>query len=302
MSNSGLPSATSYFSTPENNLDPRLFHGRSLQSWARTGILTLLYDFLNTEYRHSDLWAHAWLAGSGVSYQWSAARDPGDLDCLVGIDYFQFRKANPSYQGLSNTEISNQINEDFRNGLQHKTANWNGYELTFYVNPGATDIRSIRPYAAYDLTYNEWTVSPDPHAHAPQNPQWEGVAKSDKGMAASASMRFNQALQDVQTSHSDATRRNAERRMQAAAEQAIALFDEIHQNRTQAFSSTGEGYTDFHNYRWQAGKQEGTIQMLRGIKDYVKNAREQANLSTYGVELPTTDVLIRRAALYRSKG
>jgi hypothetical protein len=39
-----------------------------------------------------------WLAGSAVSYQWSAAREPGDLDVLIGVDYIQFRKAHPEYK------------------------------------------------------------------------------------------------------------------------------------------------------------------------------------------------------------
>jgi hypothetical protein len=91
---------------------------------------------------------------------------------LVGVDYIKFRKANPEYVGLSDSEISNQINEEFREGLQPGTENWNGYELTFYVNAGATDIRSIKPYAAYDLKYDDWTVTPDPNAAPPQNPDW----------------------------------------------------------------------------------------------------------------------------------
>ena len=90
-------SATSYFSKPEESLDPKLFDGTHLKGWVRNGLLHLLFDFLREEYRHPDLWAHVWIAGSGVSYQWSAAREPGDLDVLIGIDYLQFRRANPEY-------------------------------------------------------------------------------------------------------------------------------------------------------------------------------------------------------------
>ncbi|CAB5219002.1 hypothetical protein UFOVP221_15 [uncultured Caudovirales phage] len=290
--------ATSYFSAPASTLDPELFEGRNLKSWVRTGILTLLYDFLNKYYRHPELWAHTWLAGSGVSYQWAAARQPGDLDCLIGINYVQFRKANPEFAGLSDTEISQHLNEGFRSDLQPGTENWNGYELTFYVNPGATDIRTINPYAAYDVTYNEWTVVPDPSAHAPQVPEWDVVAQSDYAMAKQVGLRFSQALQDAQYSHNDANRRNAETRLMNSLQQGNALFDEIHHNRTFAFSTGGEGYADFHNYRWQAGKGLGTIQKLRQIRDYANNLRTQKESSTYGVELPSSDTLIRRAALY----
>jgi hypothetical protein len=294
---SGNP--TSYFSKPEPTLDPTLFRGRSIQPWVRTGITALLHDFLNTNYRHPDLWSHPWLAGSGVSYQWSANRQPGDLDCLVGIDFPRFRQANPEYRGLSDTEISQQINEQFRDGLQPKTADWHGYELTFYVNPTGTDIRNIHPYAAYDLKYDEWTVTPDPNAEAPHNPAWEQAAVQDRSMAAQIATRFTIALNDVKTSHNDALRRNAELRLLTAGQQGSALYDEIHTNRSQAFSATGKGYSDFHNYRWQAGKREGTIQMLRNIRDTI---RQQSSPQTlYGVDLPDTATLIRRAATYRSK-
>ena len=299
MSFTGAP--TSYFSAPSPTLDPTLFEGREIKSWARQGILNMLYDFLNKYYRHPEIWAHAWLAGSGVSYQWSAARQPGDLDCLVGVDYLQFRKSNPEFAGLSDTEISLDINEYFRSALQPQTADWNGYELTFYVNPVATDIRSIKPYAAYDLKYNEWTVHPDPSAEAPQVPEWESVVGSDKQQAHQAYIRYTQALSDVRLSHNDATRRNAETRLFAALAQGSALFDEIHHNRSEAFSQTGEGYADFHNYRWQAGKREGTIPLLRSMKDYASNLQTERTASTYGIELPTADTLIRRAALYGTR-
>lgn len=289
---------TSYFSAPSDTLDPQLFDGRVLKSWVRQGILSLLHGFLAQKYRHSELWAQPWLAGSGVSYQWSAARQPGDLDCLVGVNYTGFRKANPEFMGLSDTEISNEINDDFRAGLYPQTENWNGYELTFYVNPGATDIRSIKPYAAYDLKYDEWTVYPDRSAGAPDNRDWESVVQADKQKASQAHTRFTVALNEVQTSHNDAHRRNAEARLIAAAQQGSALFDEIHLNRTQAFSQTGSGYADFHNYRWQAGKREGTIGLLRSIKDYANIHKQSTETQNYGMELPSSETLIRRAALY----
>jgi hypothetical protein len=292
---------TSYFSEPSEQLDPKLFQGRSIQPWVRQGILHLLNDYLGMAYQHPELWSHAWLAGSGVSYQWEASRQPGDLDCLVGIDFVQFRKANPSYAGLSDKDIADDLNDGFRIDLQPQTENWNGYELTFYVNPSATDIRTIKPYAAYDLKYNEWTVHPDKALSPKQNPDWERVATSDLESAHQAITRFNAAMQDVQMSHGEATRRNAEARLSAASQQGNALFDEIHSNRSLAFSPAGEGYGDFHNYRWQAGKRNGTIAMLRQMRDYAQNLSKNTQTNTYGVELPDADTLIRRAALYGRK-
>lgn len=292
MSGDGVFS-TSYFSAPSPNLDPTLFENRKLRSWVRQGIMHLLKDFFSRRYRHSELWAHPWLAGSGVSYQWSADRSPADLDCLVGVDAIQFRKANPEYAGLTDKEIAQEINEHFREELQPLTADWHGYELTFYVNPGATDIRTINPYAAYDLKYDEWTVPPNPHQEAPSNPEWDLVAENDAKMAEQIHIRFVNALNEVKTSHADALRRNAEVKMTHAKQQAEALFEEIHGNRRMAFSSGGEGYYDFNNYRWQAGKRSGIVEKLRKIKEYGDDTGQ------YGVELPDTSTLIRRAATYR---
>jgi len=288
---------TSYFSTPAQELDPKLFEGRHLRSWVRNGVQAVLKDFLELKYRHSNIWAHAWLAGSGVSYQWGAAREPRDLDCLVGVEFTQFRKANPEFAGLTDTQIADQINEEFHNELHGQTENWNGYELTFYVNPQATDIRTINPYAAYDLKYDEWTVTPDPNAQPPVNADWDRVVDSDRTQTTTVMTRVNQAVEDMRLSPNTANKRNAEVRLYAASQQAEALYSQIHNNRSLAFSPTGVGYGDFHNYRWQAGKRAGTVQDLRSIRKYLSSNAQDL----YGVELPSTSTLIRRAVLHRNQ-
>lgn len=290
---------TSYFSRPAATLDPTLFEGRVLRPWVRNGINSILKDFLGLRYRHSELWSHPWIAGSAVSYQWEAARQPGDLDCLVGVDFVQFRKANPEFAGLTDREVADQLNEEFHDELQGQTSNWNGFELTFYVNPGASDIRAIKPYAAYDLKYDEWTVHPDPTSTAPTNPEWERVAESDLSTASQVTTRFNAALQDIQGTTSEPLRKNAEIRLTAAAAQGNALYNEIHQNRSMAFSPEGQGYGDFHNYRWQAGKRKGTILQLKKVREYMKQSLTTPH--DYGVELPDASTLVRRAATYRNK-
>jgi len=293
--------STSYFSAPAAELDPKLFQGRQLRSWVRTGVVSILTDFLAKTYRHSELWAHPWLAGSAVSYQWQAARQPGDLDCLIGVDYVQFRKANPNYTGLSDREISEELNDDFREHLYPETANWNGFELTFYVNPGATDIRTIKPYAAYDLKYDEWTVYPSPAQHAPEKPEWESVIHADAGLTNQIYTKFTSALNALQVVTNGPARRNVEVTLQALGQQADSLFDEIHHNRSMAFSPEGQGYGDFHNYRWQAGKAVGTIQSLRTIREHTKALDKSNSEHTYGVDFPDSSTLIRRAALQRNK-
>jgi hypothetical protein len=291
---------TSYFSEPSPELDPTLFQGRELKAWARQGILQLLSGFFDKRYRHSELWSHPWLAGSGVSYQWSANRVPKDLDCLVGIDFVQFRQANPEYRGLTDKEISDQLNEEFRAEIQPLTENWNGYELTFYVNPKATDITAIKPYAAYDLKYNEWTVTPSPLLHGKAVPEWDSVALSDYTLAHNAHTRATKAMQDLEMTHSGPQKVNAEATLRIVYNHANALYNEIHTNRSEAFSAQGEGYNDFHNYRWQAAKGSGTIELLKEIKSVISNRIDTGVKNTYGVELPSSDTLIRRATMYRA--
>jgi hypothetical protein len=192
------------------------------------------------------------------------------------------------------------LNEDFREGLQPGTSNWHGFEVTFYVNPGATDIRTINPYAAYDLTHNEWTVFPRRNS-APHNPVWEKAVQQDRSMTADIVARYSRALTDVQGAPNDAARRNAEFKLQQALEHGAMLFDEIHRSRKLAFNEFGKGYDDFYNYRWQAGKKYGTVPALRKMHDYLKARQEEQAVETYGVELPDTQTLIRRAATYRVK-
>ena len=290
MSGLGVYS-TSYFSEPSKTLDPTLFENRRLKSWVRQGIMELLDGLFNKEFRHHEIWAHPWLAGSAVSYQWQASRHPADLDCLVGVDFVQFRKANPEYSGLMDSEVAEMINEFFRSTLQPHTEDWHGYELTFYVNKNSTDIREINPYAAYDLKFDEWTVPPDPSQSAPVKPEWDAAADADTRMAQQIHTRFTSALNDYQVSHADANRRNAEVKMSAAKIQASALFDEIHGNRRQAFSLDGAGYYDFNNYRWQAGKRSGTVDVLRAIRSHPLGNE---------FDLPDSRTLIRRAATYRN--
>jgi len=294
-------STTSYFSEPEKDLDPVLFDGDVLKGWVRNSILRMFNDFLGTTYRNPVAWSTVWIAGSGVSYQWKVKREPGDLDVLIGVDYEVFRRLHPEYMGLSDTEISKMLNDDFRAGLMPKTKNWEGFEVTFYVNPGATDIRIIKPYAAYDLTNNEWTVHPDPQARAVESPAWEQAAQRDHQKAIELVTRYSQIQTTLEAATNPAGRRNAEHQLITVLEQASALWEDIHGSRNRAFSEKGQGYGDFYNYRWQAGKRLGTIVALRSMKDYLDSLTEQEELETYGVTLPDTRTLIRRAAMYRAE-
>jgi hypothetical protein len=287
------PGSTSYFSAPSLVLDPTLFQGEELKSWVRTGILSILFGYLGQNYAEPHKWAHVWLAGSGVSYQWEAAREPGDLDCLVGINYVKFRETNPEFMGFSDVEIAKNFNDGFNSDLLPSTANWEGYELTFYVNP-QSDIRDINPYAAYDLTTDTWTVKPERNPQPPYSRAWEQHAQRDHDTAVDLVNRYTSALNEIKHSTNPAYKVNAERKFRLAMEQAAAFYDDIHVGRKTAFSKTGAGYADYNNYRWQAGKKSGAIQALRTIKDNLTAFNSGKQKELYGLELPSTDTLLRR--------
>jgi len=287
------PSPTSYFSAPSSELDQNLFQDTILKPWVRSEILSILFDYLRTQFSSANLWTHVWLAGSGVSYQWESSRAPADLDCLIGIDYVKFRQTNTEFAGYSDHEIAQTLNEGFSEDLMPKTSNWEGYELTYYVNP-QSDIRDINPYAAYDLITDSWTVAPDSNPQPPYVRSWEQKAQRDQDMATEITNRYSNALHEFNNSTNPAYRINAERKLTLATDQAIAVYDDIHSGRKAAFSKVGSGYADYNNYRWQAGKRSGAIQALRTIKDKRKSDTAATQLSTYGVELPTAATLIRR--------
>jgi hypothetical protein len=290
------PSETSYFSTPGAGLDPRLFRNGKIVPHIRSLILRILFDHLKQSYYNPEAFAHVWLAGSAVSYQWTAARKPADLDCLIGINYLVFRQSNPKYKGLSDKEISQMFNEGFQT-LHQSTSNFlDVFELTFYVNV-QSDIRSIKPYAAYSLTNDDWTVMPEVRG-VPQNQIWNRKVEQDKSMAVDILSRYSDALTSIGSATTDVARRNAEAALKLAVEQGAALFEDIHHGRKYAFSASGQGYADVYNYRWQAGKASGVVQALKQLKEISTKSRKEFEAQTYGMELPSTSTLIRRAATH----
>jgi hypothetical protein len=292
------PSETSYFSAPTAGLDPRLFRDNRLIGSVRNGILSALFDHLRRHYYNPEAYVHAWLAGSGVSYQWAANRTPGDLDCLVGIDYIAFRRSNTKFAGLSDQEIASMFNEDFRTELYPLTENYlDSFELTFYVNV-ASDIRTIKPYAAYSLTDDDWTVEPSEPSLNPKR-DWERKVARDESMAVEILERYSQALANIGTATTDTARINSQAALKLAIEQGAALFEDIHHGRGSAFSPSGQGYADYANFRWQAGKKTGVVQALKQLKEISTKTRQEFESQTYGMELPTANVLVRRAALYK---
>jgi hypothetical protein len=293
------PTSTSYFSQPSAGLDPRLFVDNKLIGSVRNSVLGILFEHLKNHYYNPQGYIYVWIAGSGVSYQWAAQRLPGDLDCLIGVDYLKFRQANTQYRGLSDQEIADMFNEDFRNELWPQTSNYLGaFELTFYVN-AQTDISKIKPYAAYSLTDDNWTVEPQ-EVTVSITKDWEHKVTRDKNRGVEILTRYSDALEKIGGAKNEAMRINAESTLKLAVDQASALFEEIHHGRKSAFSQSGMGYIDYANYRWQAGKASGLITALRALKELSDKTKKEFEEQTYGMELPSAKTLVRRASLYKN--
>lgn len=288
------PGDTSYFSKPGKELDPRLFIDGSLRPVVRNAILTLLINHLELGYNEPTAWALAYLAGSGVSFQWSAEREPADLDCLITIDSVKFRQANNEYRGWSDKEIADEINQGFKNELHPRTGDFMGsFELTFYVNL-SPNIEAIKPYAAYSITNDTWSVPPVAQ-EAPFHPDWDVATSRDVEQATTIIKRYAVALDQVKNATNTAMRLNAETMLSHAVLQGSALFEDIHTSRGMAFGPSGMGYSDFANYRWQAGKRSGIVQAMKKLHAVRDQATSNFSSQTYGMELPDAATLIRRA-------
>jgi hypothetical protein len=300
--------STSYFADPDDGLDPSLFDGTHLKPTVRMFVLHTVHDFLREHFVSSETWCRVWIAGSGVSYQWSAAREPGDLDVLLGINYVEFRQGNPSYSGYSDTEIAKMINEVCHDELYPEVANValgrGTYEVTVYVNAGVTaavnGINFINPYAAYDCTEDEWAKVPQKNPHVHIHPSWQMAVEADRARGERIVNTYGDVLRQIRGAQNPAHRTNAENNLNVVLGAASGLFDEIHAGRKAAFGPSGHGYSDFANYRWQSGKANGVVHSMRRLKDYADSARDREDFETYGMELPDTETLIRRASNPRS--
>jgi hypothetical protein len=301
------PGESGYFSSPEDHLDPRLFDGERVKPDVRTWILNRLYTFWGDKYHRPRDWSTAWIAGSGVSYQWAAGRGNGDLDVLIGIDYTEFFDANPRFQGMTAADLSAILNQEMHEGLWPSTANVdiNGgtFEVTFYVNPNSTDIRDIHPYAAYNLSDDEWTVRP-PHGDDFNHPkEYYDHADQEVNQAWSLVNRYNDLASTAKGMNPGSPGwHNAMRQTELVVSQAASMYDSIHLGRKQAFGPGGSGYGDYHNFRWQYHKKHGSAQALYGVAQAHRQAHEEYSASVYGGPLEGADIILRRAALWNRGG
>ncbi|MFL4491813.1 hypothetical protein ACJ6WD_11235 [Streptomyces sp. VTCC 41912] len=301
--------ASGYFSSPADHLDPNLFIGDHIIFDVRKWLLNTLYEFWGTRYNGAGQWSEVWLAGSGISYQWAADRGNGDLDVLIGVDFSAFGWYNPDYAGMTSQEIADLFDEELKAELWPDIATTQigdrVYEVTYYVNPNSREIKNINPYAAYSLTRDEWTVRPP---ELPANPRdlysddFKDAADRDTTEAHRLVTAYNATAEEMQHSPQGGGHWvTLGSQLKTIVAQAAQLFDDIHLGRRAAFAPGGSGYGDFANYRWQAAKESGAVEMLRSIKDVQVATHHQVERDAWGQPISDAQLALRNAALWRSR-
>jgi hypothetical protein len=275
-----------FFSKPSDHLDPALFEGDHLKEYVRRELLDSLCHALDSilGLRMPHTWVHAWLAGSGVSYQWEGDRGNGDLDVLFGADYVEFLRANPQFPRMSVSQVASYVTGELKDKLWPKTDHYaiDGkiFEVTFFWNPRiTTSLDAIHPYAAYNLVTDAWDVRP------PELPSDPSSLYPDDWFK--ATQREYEDAKDLQSTYQSGPTGKA-----VGQQAAKQMWEMIHRGRQQAFSDTGLGYGDFHNFRWQRAKQLGTVDILRPIV-----AEADAESPVAGIAAPE-DILTRAALRY----
>ena len=272
MTSAAHRGASAYFTAAEPGLDPSLFSGGSLRPEIRDYVLGHLSDFLRRQSITAGSWLHAWLAGSGISYQWKASRGNGDLDVLLGISPTRFTAANPGFGGLTRQQLAGSVNGLLKSFLWPLTAQavfgGSTYEVTYYWNPDVTDdIRAVHPYAAWSLDSSRWDVAPDPQPPVTGFPQeWFDRTAEDAARILELYRNWSQNLADVLVLPPPGvipgTARAALARVTA---ELRSIWDTLHDGRRSAFTAGGQGWADWHNFRWQAAKASGTASLLRDV-------------------------------------
>ena len=268
---------SSYFSPPSDHLDPVLFDGDQLKEEIRQPLLTAPVTTLQQAgLKNPHDWLRIWLTGSAISYQWQADRGNGDLDVQLGIEYERFLTDNPEYHSVDKHLMSDRINRYLRENLWPKMshANFGGkeFEVTFYWDYLVDNtINSIHPYAAYDVINNTWVITPptlpsDPRALYPQS--WYESTQPDL-LASQRLLQRHTELSKILAAEPVGSAKfiTNSSAYKLIVSQAHSLYNDIHGGRQEAFTKGGQGYGDYHNFRWQVAKDTNTIGRLKTIID-----------------------------------
>lgn len=259
------------FSPGEDELDPRLFGpGAKLKPEVRQGLIDLLDNYWTPKYGDWQAWAHVFICGSAVSHWWDS---DVDLDVLIGIDKEVLDRLRPANAQYTEEEVCATLSADLKTNLDPLISSWNGFVVTAYVNPFSYDVRSIHPYAAYDLLLDEWVVPPPdlPPDWGPQNFPEDWWAEVD-------------LLGDQITAL-------LERPEPQRTYEAVAMFDRLHEDRQRSYSRYGRGWMDWGNFAWQALSAWGLLPKLYRLK-HPELAKTAASTRTLWRGLQLADVTV----------
>lgn len=228
------PLPTSRVFGPTYGLDHRLFTGEKLKPEVRTAVMARLGPVIEPVL--GDDWQRytkVYLAGSEAS-EWTSAtlEGNGDFDTLIGVDYDHL-KGEPGVPvaDLDDQDITDALNKVLREG--YNASPWKApfggdWDLTGYCNAGSYDIRKIKPYAAYNITDDEWSVRP------PHLPDWSIDKLPEGGQNLLAEAEGYAAVIEAISQMPEPFR----------TQQGKALWHHLHTDRGRAFSDNGEGWLD----------------------------------------------------------
>jgi GNAT superfamily N-acetyltransferase len=245
---------------PTFGLDHRLFIGESLKPEVRTAVLSRLGPVIEPLLGQTwEMYTKVYLAGSEAS-EWTSAtlEGNGDFDTLIGIDYDHARAMHGPLKDLDDADITDMVNTALRAAYNASpwVAPFGGvWDLTGYVNANSYDITRIKPYAAYNISDDKWSVRP------PHLPDWGLDKFPEGGENLIAEAEGYAAVVDAISKMPEPFQ----------TQQGKALWHHLHADRGRAFSDEGEGWQDPGNalekilvewgvwdrlVEWQYGKQK----------------------------------------------
>jgi hypothetical protein len=245
----GYPLPTgAQFSAQKQHLDPAIFTPAEMM-WpqVRDWCLGQVNDFWQPRYGPWWDWANIYLAGSTASYWWSG---DNDFDLLAGVSSPRFARAHPEMADLAGDQatLCDHFNAEFKEGFNTEAIEVPGhaepYSLTLYANPDSYDIRTIRPYAAYNISANHWAVHP---------------AKLPRGFSAKSLPR---SFWETVAKMADHIRDILDEPEPGRTEHATELLEALHHGRQLAYSGQGTGVFDQRQVLWLALERLGVLQDL----------------------------------------
>ncbi|MFI0967007.1 hypothetical protein ACH4S8_37335 [Streptomyces sp. NPDC021080] len=227
-----------FFAPGKKDLDERLFDGDRMRPEVRRHILGLINGLWAPRYGDSwQTWARVYLAGSEASHFYGNS----DLDVLIGIDHEALNQHCDAFCGEPDATVDEKLTDELREHLNddHRMLPGPGgetgpWESTFYVNAGSYDIRDIKPYAAYDITRDEWAVRPVevPDDFGPE--------------------KLPESTWDTFEAIKTLVKAVAELPAGVREREGAALYDYLHGDRHAAFGPDGTGLYDPANATWKA--------------------------------------------------